>query len=57
MILITMLIAAPFALSSGRLPRLNAALQVASGVLSTMFGFVIAGRVLMAGGLVRLIGA
>lgn len=51
MILITMLIAVPFALSSRRLPRLNAGLQVASGVLSTMFGFVIAGQVLMAGGL------
>lgn len=56
MILITMLIAVPFALSSGRLPRLNAGLQVASGVLSTMFGFVIAAQVLLAGGLARIIG-
>lgn len=55
MILITMLIAVPFALSSGRLPRFNAALQVVSGVLSTMFGFVISGQVLMASGLVRMV--
>jgi high-affinity nickel permease len=46
MILITMLIAAPFAWSSGRLPRLNAGLQVASGLLSTAFGLAIAAQVL-----------
>lgn len=38
MVLITMLVAAPFAWSSGRLPRVNAGLQVASGLLSLLFG-------------------
>lgn len=51
MILITMLIAVPFALSSGRLPRLNAGLQVASGVLSTVFGLALAGQALADSGL------
>jgi len=41
MILITMLIAVPFSLSSGRLPRLNTALRVGSGVLSIAFGIVL----------------
>jgi len=51
MILITMLIAVPFAMSSGRLPRLNAALQAAAGVLSTLFGLLIAWQVIVGGGL------
>jgi len=57
MVLITMLIAAPFAWSSGRLPRLNAGLQVASGLLSTIFGFAIAGQVLAGSGLVVIANA
>ena len=51
MVLITMVIAAPFAWSSGRLPRFNAGLQVASGLLSTAFGLAIAGDVLIGRGL------
>ncbi len=41
MVLITMLIAAPFAWSSGRLPRVNAGLQLASGLLSLLFGLAL----------------
>jgi ABC-type nickel/cobalt efflux system permease component RcnA len=41
MVLITMLIAAPFAWSSGRLPRVNAGLQLGSGLLSLLFGLAL----------------
>jgi len=54
MVLITMLIAAPFAWSSGRLPRVNAGLQLASGLLSLVFGLALVYGIASEAGFVSL---
>jgi high-affinity nickel-transport protein len=51
MMLITVIIAAPFAYSAARLPVINAGVRVFAGVLSLVFGLVLMYHIGIVGGL------